>query len=233
LRAEADSGAFPGAVLAVGRHGRLALLAAVGRYGKGEADDPRPVEPTTIYDLASLTKVVGLTSACMLLVDEGKLALDAPVQRYLPEFRGDGKEAVTIRHLLTHSSGLPAWRPLYQEADSRATALWVVNTTPLATPPGQAYVYSDLGAIVLTEVVERITREPLDRFLQERVFRPLGMPATRYLPPTRPPRTTPATATGCCAARCTTKTPAGWAGSPVTPACFPTPSTCPASRQCC
>jgi len=185
LQAEADSGAFPGAVLAVGRHGRLALLAAVGRYGKGGADDPRPVEPATMYDLASLTKVVGLTSACMLLVDEGKLALDAPVQRYVPEFRGDGKEAVTIRHLLTHSSGLPAWRPLYQEADSRATALWVVNTTPLATPPGRAYVYSDLGAMVLTEVVERITGEPLDRFLERRVFRPLGMPATRYLPPER------------------------------------------------
>src|SRR5207247_9918004 len=72
-----------------------------------------------------------------------------------------------------------------QEADSRATALWVVNTTPLATPPGQAYVYSDLGAMVLTEVVERITGEPLDRFLERRVFRPLGMPATRYLPPER------------------------------------------------
>src|SRR5439155_1122789 len=109
----------------------------------------------------------------------------APVQRYVPEFRGDGKEAVTIRHLLTHSSGLPAWRPLYQEADSRATAPWVVNTTPLATPPGRAYVYSDLGAMVLTEVVERITGEPLDRFLERRVFRPLGMPATRYLPPER------------------------------------------------
>ncbi len=157
LGAEADSGAFPGAVLAVGRHGRLALLAAVGRYGKGGADDPRPVEPATIYDLASLTKVVGLTTACMLLVDEGKLALDAPVQRYVPEFRGDGKEAVTIRHLLTHSSGLPAWRPLY--------------------------LYSDLGAMVLMEVVERITGEPLDRFLERRVFRPLGIPATRYLPP--------------------------------------------------
>src|SRR5256886_11055661 len=138
-----------------------------------------------IYDLASLTKVVGLTTACMLLVDEGKLALDAPVQRYVPEFRGDGKEAVTIRHLLTHSSGLPAWRPLYREADSRATALWVVNTTPLATPPGRAYVYSDLGAMVLTEVVQRITGEPLDRFLERRVFRPPGMPATRYLPPER------------------------------------------------
>ncbi|MGH7676360.1 MAG: serine hydrolase domain-containing protein, partial [Gemmatimonadales bacterium] len=110
LRAEVDSGSFPGAVLAVGRHGRLALLVAVGRYGE---DDARPVDPATIYDLASLTKVVGLTTACMLLVADGRLDLDAPVLRYVPAFRGPAKERVTIRHLLTHSSGLPAWRPLY------------------------------------------------------------------------------------------------------------------------
>ncbi len=180
LRAEVDSGAFPGAVLAVGRHGRLALAAPVGHYG---VDDHRPVEAGTIYDLASLTKVVGLTTACMILVDEGKLALDAAVQRYLPGFRGAGKDQVTIRNLLTHSSGLPAWRQLYAEADSRGTALWIVNTTPLDTSPGKRYVYSDLGAIVLTEVVERIAGEPLDAFLDARVFRPLGMPATRFLPP--------------------------------------------------
>src|SRR3989454_7295949 len=93
-------------------------LAAVGRYG---ADDPRPVEAGTIYDLASLTKVVGLTTACMLLVDEGKLALDEPVQRYVPEFRGAGKQGATVRHLLTPSAGPPAWRPFYPAADSRAT----------------------------------------------------------------------------------------------------------------
>ncbi|HEU5261242.1 MAG TPA: serine hydrolase [Gemmatimonadales bacterium] len=180
LRAEASSGAFPGAVVAVGRHGRLALIAAVGRYG---LDDPRPVEVGTIYDLASLTKVMGLTTACMLLVDQGKLALDAPVQRYLLEFRGLGKEHVTIRHLLTHSSGLPAWRPLYYQAKSRAAALWLVDTTPLTAPAGQTYIYSDLGAIVLTQVVEQISGEPLDRFLERRVFRPLGMPATRFVPP--------------------------------------------------
>src|SRR2546425_3771372 len=89
------------------------------------------------YDLASLTKVVGLTTACMQLVDEGRLALDAPVRRYLPEFQGGGdKERVTVRHLLTHSSGLPAWRPLYREAGSRAAALALADTTPLATAPG-------------------------------------------------------------------------------------------------
>ena len=180
LRAVVDSGAFPGAVLAVGRHGRLALLAPVGRYAVGEKD---PVQPTTLYDLASLTKVVGLTTACMLLVDAGKLALDAPVQRYLPAFRGAGKERVTVRHLLTHSSGLPAWRPLYRETATRAQALALVDTTPLAWPPGEQLVYSDLGAIVLMQVVEAIAHEPIDLFLASRVFGPLGMSATRYVPP--------------------------------------------------
>jgi CubicO group peptidase (beta-lactamase class C family) len=180
LRAEVDSDAFPGAVLAVGRHGRLALLAPVGRYGVGEKDS---VVPMTLYDLASLTKVVGLTTACMLLVDEGKLALDAPVQRYLPAFQGAGKERVTVRELLTHSSGLPGWRPLYRETATRAEALALVDTTALAWPPGERFVYSDLGAIVLMQVVQVIAGEPFDRFLESRVFGPLGMSATRFVPP--------------------------------------------------
>jgi CubicO group peptidase (beta-lactamase class C family) len=180
LRQEVDSGAFPGAVVAVGRHGRLALLAAVGRYGD---DDPRPVTPGTIYDLASLTKVVGLTTAVLLLVDEGRLGLDDPVRRHVPAFHGPGKERVTVRHLLTHSSGLPAWRPLYTEATTRAAAMRLADTTPLATAPGAAMVYSDLGAIVLTQIVEAVTGERLDRLLERRVFGPLGMTTTRYLPP--------------------------------------------------
>jgi CubicO group peptidase (beta-lactamase class C family) len=180
LRAEVDSGAFPGAVLAVGRHGRLALVAPVGTYSVA---DTRPVEARTVYDLASLTKVVGLTTACMLLVDEGKLALDAPVQDYVPAFRGPGKDSVTVRELLTHSSGLPDWRPLYREAPTRAAALALVDTTPLVQPPGTVYFYSDLGAIVLMQVVEAVAHQPLDHFLATRVFGPLGMPATRYAPP--------------------------------------------------
>ncbi len=179
VASQVDS-AYPGAVVAVGRHGRLALLSAAGHYG---ADDPRPIGPTTIFDLASLTKVIGLTTACMILVSEGKLDLDAPVQRYLPEFRGPMKEQVTIRHLLTHSSGLPAWRPLFREATDRPSALALVDTTPLDTAPGTRFVYSDLGAITLMQVVERITGERLDRYLAARVFAPLGMTATRYLPP--------------------------------------------------
>lgn len=179
LRSQVDS-AFPGAVVAVGRHGRLALLAAVGHYAQGDA---RPVTAATVYDLASLTKVIGLTSACMILVDEGKLALDSTVRHYLPEFRGPNKDRVTIRNLLTHSAGLIADLPLYDSTHSRAEALAFVDTAPLLWEPGTHFIYSDLSAIVLMQVVERVTREPLDRFLATRVFGPLGMVATRFNPP--------------------------------------------------
>ena len=179
LQSEVDS-AFPGAVLAAGMVGRPTLYVAVGHYG---VDDPRPVDTTTVYDLASLTKVVGLTTVCMLLVQEGKLDLDAPVQRYVPAFRGSNKERVTIRHLLAHASGLPAWRPLYTEATTRATAFALVDTTPLVSEPGTTSVYSDLGAIVLTQAVEGITGQRLDALLATRVFGPLGMRDTRFLPP--------------------------------------------------
>jgi CubicO group peptidase (beta-lactamase class C family) len=180
LRAEVDSGAFPGAVLAVGRHGRLALLGPVGWYG---VRDHRPVEAGTIYDLASLTKVVALTTACMILVDEGKLALDAPVQRYVPAFVGPMKDRVTIRHLLTHSAGLVADLPLFDSTRTPAAALAAVDTTTLLTPPGTQYRYSDLSAIVLMQAVERVTGAPFDSWLSAHVFAPLGMPATRFRPP--------------------------------------------------
>lgn len=179
VASQVDS-AYPGAVVAVGRHGRLALLAAAGHLG---SEDPHRVDPQTVYDLASLTKVIGLTTACMILVNDGRLDLDAPVHTYVPEFDGPGKSRVTIRHLLTHSSGLPAWRPLFREARDRRTALALVDTTPLDTVPGDRFVYSDLGAIVLMQVVERITGERIDRYLARRVFEPLGMTSTRYLPP--------------------------------------------------
>jgi len=164
----------------VGYGDSVVLLAAVGHYG---ADDPRPVTPETIYDLASLTKVIGLTTAAMMLVDQGKLDLDAPVQRYVPAFQGANKDRVTIRHLLTHSSGMPAWRPLYAEAKTREEALALVDTTALLKQPGDTFVYSDLGAITLTQAVEAITGQRLNDFLDARLFGPLGMTSTGFLPP--------------------------------------------------
>jgi len=179
LQSQVDS-AFPGAAIAVGAGDSVVLLAAVGHYG---ADDKRPVTPETIYDLASLTKVIGLTTAAMMLVDEGKLDLDAPVQRYVPAFQGTNKERVTIKHLLTHSSGMPAWRPLYAETKTRDEALALVDTTALLRQPGDTFIYSDLGAIALTQAVEAITGQRLNDFLDARLFGPLGMISTRFLPP--------------------------------------------------
>src|SRR6266576_3474844 len=179
VQSQVDS-AFPGATIAVGYRDSVVLLAAVGHYG---ADDKRPVTTETIYDLASLTKVIALTTECILLVDRGKLDLDAPVQHYLPEFRGQMKDQVTIRHLLTHSAGLAADLPLWDSTRTRSAALAMVDTAPLLSPPGTRFVYSDLSAIVLMQVVERITGRPFDQVLADDVFGPLGMTATRFVPP--------------------------------------------------
>ena len=180
LAREAERGAFAGGVLLVGHRGVVAHVSAVGRYGE---DDARPVSDSTIYDLASLTKVIGLTTAAMLLVAEKQLDLDHPVQHYVPAFSGPGKSQVTVRHLLTHTSGLEAWVPLHLSTADRAEALERVNTASLQSSPGARFVYSDLGAIVLTEVVEAAAGEPLDRFLERRISGPLGMHDTRFRPP--------------------------------------------------
>jgi CubicO group peptidase (beta-lactamase class C family) len=172
------SGAAPGAVLAITRDGERFV------YGSGQlgADERGSPGATTIYDLASLTKVVGLVTGVMLAVDDAKLDLDAPVQHYVPAFAGAGKERVSVRMLLAHVSGLPAWRPLFREAGSRAEVFALVDTTPLSSVPGTMEVYSDLGAIILTQVLETIYDQRLDSLLQRRLFEPLGMSATGYLP---------------------------------------------------
>jgi CubicO group peptidase (beta-lactamase class C family) len=172
------AGAAPGAVLGVSVAGQRFLYAS----GRLTRDDPAPAELTTIYDLASLTKVVGLTTAVMLAVDDGKLELDAPVRRYVPGFTGEGKERVTIRLLLAHGSGLPAWRPLFREARTREEAFALADATPLSSPPGARDLYSDLGLIVLTQVVEAVYGERLDSLLDRRIFQPLGMTSVGFLP---------------------------------------------------
>jgi CubicO group peptidase (beta-lactamase class C family) len=173
------AGAAPGAVLGVSHKGQW-FIHGTGRLG---LNDPTRPDSTTVYDLASLTKVIGLTTAMMLAVDSGLIDLDAPIQHYVPAFTGANKEQVTVRHLLVHASGLTAWRPLYRETATRAEALALADTTPLDTLPGTRYTYSDLGAIVLTQAVEAVFHRRLDSLLADRVFRPLAMSSTRYLPP--------------------------------------------------
>jgi serine-type D-Ala-D-Ala carboxypeptidase len=178
-RALADS-AFPGAIAVVGTRDGDVTSYAVGRIDW--PPQASPPDERTLWDLASLTKVVGMTTAMMQLVEQDRVELDAPVVRYIPEFAGPGKERVTIRNLLTHSSGLPSWRPLYKEATAADTAVSIVYATALDTVPGARMVYSDLGAILLGKVVERVSGEPLDAYLSRHVFGPLGMTSTMYRP---------------------------------------------------
>ena len=153
-------------------------------YAVGSLDwKPSPVpDENTMWDMASLTKVVGMTTAVMQLTEAGRVNLDAPVQRYVAEFQGPNKEQVTVRHLLTHTSGMPAWRPLYKETTSPEAARALAVATALDTLPGVRMVYSDLGAIILGQIVERVSGEKLDEYLARHVFGPLGMTSTRYRP---------------------------------------------------
>ncbi len=174
-------GAAPGAVVAVSIRGQR-FLHATGQIGFEES---RPVTGRTVYDLASLTKVIALTTLTMMAVDQGLFRLDDSVSRYLPDFAGTAKSGVTIRHLLTHSSGLPAHRPLWRDAPNPTAAIALVLSTPLDTLPGTRMVYSDLGAIILTQIVERAFGQPIDRLFASKVADPLGMTSSRFLPPHR------------------------------------------------
>jgi CubicO group peptidase (beta-lactamase class C family) len=181
VRRALAAAAFPGGVLAIGRGGELAHLRAFGRlsYDEGAA----AVEPDTIYDLASLTKVVVTTTLAMMLVDEGKLDLDARVRDFHPGFAGGAKDRVTLRQLLTHSGGLLWWAPLYKELQGKAAYLQRIVAMDLDYEPGTKAVYSDLGLILLGDVVERLGGAPLAELARERVSGPLGMRDTLFRPP--------------------------------------------------
>ena len=180
-RAVADS-ATPGVVLAVGRSDGLVRLRGYGRLDWD--DDAGSVGPASLYDLASLTKVVATTSAAMLLVDEGRLDLDARVVDYLPWWgRGDrAKERVTIRHLLLHRAGLPPFRRFFLEIEGQTAYENAIADLELDYVPGERTVYSDIGFMTLAFVIEQITRTSLDVFLEDRVWGPLGMSDTGFRP---------------------------------------------------
>jgi CubicO group peptidase (beta-lactamase class C family) len=202
---------IPGAVLLVSRDDRIVLGKAYGwaqlyeyrdgQYGAAAAGtprptavrrlaEPRPMTAETVFDLASLTKVMATTFAAMLLVETGELDLDAPVHTYLPDFRGAGKERITPRHLLTHRAGLAAWQPVYYRAQSARQAYEYIRDLPLAWGVGEERHYSDLGFMVLGLLVERVAGEPLGAFLDERLWGPLGLASIGFqsAPVAAPPR---------------------------------------------
>ena len=175
------AGGYPGASVVVGRKGSIVWQKGFGSLSWGKESAP-VIPDRTIYDLASLTKVVGTTTACMILFDEGKLLLDEKVSHYLPRFTGGNKDDVSVRQLLMHRGGLPAGRDLWRHAHTPDEARTLIYDTPLEYKPGTGFVYSDLGADLLGMIVESIAGEGLDTFLKARVFDPLGMNDTGFRP---------------------------------------------------
>lgn len=168
----------PCAVALVARRGELVAELAVGR--ETYAADALPITVDARFDLASLTKVCATTPAVLRLVEVGKLGLDTRVQTVLPEFAGEGKERVTVRHLLTHSAGLPPFVRFFSTLTGKDAVLAAALATPLETTPGSKTRYSDIGLILLGAAVERVAGEPLDAFVLREVFAPLGMTGAGY-----------------------------------------------------
>ncbi|MGH7150119.1 MAG: serine hydrolase domain-containing protein, partial [Planctomycetota bacterium] len=173
--------AFPGAVCVAGIGETVHGPRAFGRLAYDL--DAAAASPETVYDVASLTKVVATTSAAMVLLEEGRLSLERPVREVIPAFAGGSRDRVTFRHLLAHSSGLAAYGPLWKTCRGKEAYLAAICAEGLEYEPGAKAVYSDYGAILLGAALERIAGEGLDAFCERRVFGPLGMRSTRFLPP--------------------------------------------------
>jgi len=174
------AGRTPGGVFWIERTGR-AYHRAYGQRAIRPA--PEPAAEDTIYDLASLTKVLATTPSIMLLVERGQIDLDAPVQRYIPEFTGEGRELVAIRHLMTHTSGLRPGLSLTPAWTGAVHAIQLACAEKLTTAPGAAFRYSDINFILLGEVVGRVSGTPLDQFAEREIYRPLRMKDTGFRPP--------------------------------------------------
>lgn len=197
-----DAETVSGAVLLVSRHGEIILEKAYGwaslyAYEAGQYPDDAPWDPfpplsrldepvqmttSTRFDLASVTKVMATTFAVMLLVDEGTLDLGAPVQSYLTDFRDGGRDQITLTHLLTHRAGLSQWEPTYYHAANRDEAYRFIRDLPLKWEVGEGRHYSDLGFMLLGRIVEEVTGQSLDGYLQARLYGPLGLTATGFRP---------------------------------------------------
>jgi serine-type D-Ala-D-Ala carboxypeptidase len=181
LRSRIDAGDFPSAVYLVAEHGRAIFAGALGDAVREPASHPATLE--TIYDLASLTKPLVTGLLCAHLVEAGELSLDGPVAGYLPEFDRPDKKLITLRQLLTHTSGLPAWRPLYFVTQGKKdVALAAIANEPLGYAPGERVVYSDLGFITLGFLIERVTQTSLDQLAQREIFRRLNLQRTFFNP---------------------------------------------------
>lgn len=211
---------YPAAVVMVGRRDSILYRKGYGHFTWSNRTT-RPDPASTLWDIASLSKVVATASTVAKLVERGTLDLEAPVERYLPEFAGVSKDQVTVRMLLDHTSGLPPYEALYRGRPTISAAREKLLTVPLTRMPGASALYSDLNAMLAAMVVERVAGESFDSVSRQEVFEPLGMRTTLWSPPPptrRAPSRPRSSRVARSAASSTTRTPASSAASPGTPA---------------
>lgn len=187
LQGEVDADRIPGAVVEVKQSGRLIIRKAYGfanryNYDHSPAIPPEIMTPEHLFDIASLTKVVGTTTSVMLLADKGILKVDDPVYLYVPGFGTPEKRSITLRHLLTHTAGLAEWYPLYYRCSNKKESYKLIEDLPLRFPVGRQRKYSDLGFVILGEIIEKVSGMPLEQFMEKNIFIPLDMLHTTYNP---------------------------------------------------
>jgi CubicO group peptidase (beta-lactamase class C family) len=187
LQGQVDSNKIPGAVIEIKRGENIIYEQAYGwaqKYDFNHRELSPPEKMTTghMFDIASLTKVIGTTTSIMLLYDRGLIQINDPVGKYIKTFYTGEKKAITIRHLLTHTAGLIEWYPLYYKATRKEQTYKLIGELPLKYPVGQQRSYSDLGFVLLGEIIETISRLPLEQFMELNIFIPLGMTNTGYNP---------------------------------------------------
>src|SRR5204862_5610217 len=171
---------LPGAVVLVGRNGKVVWNKAYGARAVEPAREPMSVD--TIFDLASLTKIVATATSVMILIERGKVRLADPVSRYIPELKGEGRERITVEHLLTHRSGYAPDFDLSEQWQGYDEMLKRLYAEPLRSAPGARFVYSDINFIALGEVVRRASGMPLDEFGRKNIYEPLGIRDTGLVP---------------------------------------------------
>ena len=187
LKTKVDLDEIPGAVIEIKKDGQVIYKRAYGyaqKYDYSHHVLTPPEEMTTehLFDIASLTKVIGTTTSIMLLVDRGKLKVDDPVSKYIKAFGTPDKKEITIRHLLTHTAGLYEWYPLFYRASNKEESYRLIGQLPLMFPVGAQRRYSDLGFVILGEIIETVSGMPLETFEKENIFVPLHMTNTTYNP---------------------------------------------------
>jgi CubicO group peptidase (beta-lactamase class C family) len=181
IREGISRGIYPAAVVVIGRSDSILYARGYGHFTWNPAS-PVPTPDSTLWDIASISKVLGTASAVMRLVDAGRVDLDAPVSRYLPRFGGGARNMITVRMLLDHTSGLRSYAPLFKRARTRSAAIDQLYLENPVREPGAEPVYSDLNALFLGLLVEQVTKVPLDRFVAQEVFAPLDLQQTTYHP---------------------------------------------------